>query len=97
MGSGGLVGTAFIALLELFASVPPTCMKVSLYVGPKFDQINDQFQKHVYNPIECILGADTCAGMKPAEFRPEMPVIVAKGRNGNGGRRVFTIWDGQSY
>ena len=59
-------------------------MNVSLYVVPGFDQINDQFQKHGCNPIECTLGADAGPGMKPAEFRPEIPVIVAKGRKGNG-------------
>ena len=72
-------------------------MNVSLYLDPKFDQINDQFQKHGCNPIECIPGADAGAGMKPAEFRPEIPVVVAKGRNGNGERRVFAIWDERSY
>jgi len=59
-------------------------MNVSLYVGPKFDQINGQFQKHVCNPMECILGADAGVGMKRAEFRPEILVVVAKGQNGNG-------------
>jgi len=68
-------------------------MNVSLYVGSKFGQINDQFQKHVCNLIECILGADAGAGMKLAKFLVETPVIVAKGQNGSGGRSVFAIWD----
>ena len=43
-------------------------MSVSVYVGPEFEQINHQSRESIYNPMECILGADAGAGTKLAEL-----------------------------
>jgi len=52
----------------LCAPIPLTCINVSLYVDPEFEQINHQSRESIYNPMECIRGADTGAGTKLAEL-----------------------------
>jgi len=42
--------------------MPLTCMNVSHHVGLKFEQINEQFRKYDYNPMERILGVNGYVG-----------------------------------